>query len=76
MTTVTERFKLPMFAAGNQMVGYDDNSNSVARRVPVIKFNYPVGTQQDGDKPAKLRGELAHIILKCVFAYADAVPRR
>lgn len=73
MTTVTERFKLPMFAAGNQMVGYDDNSNSVARRVPVIKFNYPVGTRQDGDKPAKLRAELAHIILKCVFAYADAV---
>lgn len=73
MTTVTETFRLPMFAAGNQMVGYDDNSNSVARRVPVIKFNNPVGGRQDGELPKKLQKELAHIILKCVFAYSDAV---
>ena len=75
MTTVTEKFRLPMFAAGNQMIGYDDNSNSVARRVPVIKFNKPVGRRQDGGKPQKLHNELAHIIPKCVFAYADAVNR-
>lgn len=73
MTTITETFNLPMFAAGNQMIGYDDNSNSVARRVPVIKFNHPVGGKQDGEKPKKLHNELAHIILKCVYAYAWAV---
>jgi hypothetical protein len=71
-TTVTQRFTMPMFAAGNQMIGYDDNSNSVARRVPVIKFNYPVGVRQDGEKPKKLQRELSRIVLKATLAYAWA----
>ena len=71
-TTITQKFIMPMFAAGNQMIGYDDNSNSVARRVPVIKFNYPVGARQDGEKPKKLAKELGSIILKATLAYAWA----
>jgi len=70
--TSTVTFDMPIFAAGNQMIGYDDNSNSVARRVPVIKFNIPVGARQDGDKPKKLHAELPHILLKSALAYAWA----
>ena len=69
--TITRKFTMPMFAAGNQMIGYDDNSNSVARRVPVFKFNFPV-RDQDGGLKTKLDAEMAYIILKSCLAYCWA----
>jgi len=71
-TTAVVDFDAPLFAAGNQMLGFSDNSNSMARRVPVIKFGVSVGGRQDADLPRKLRQELAFIMLKASLAYAWA----
>jgi hypothetical protein len=69
---VTTEWDVPSLFMGNEVGPWINSSNSISRRMAVLKFDHKPA-DSDPDLLAKLRGELPSILLKVNQAYLAAI---
>lgn len=74
----TGKWRVPGLMAGNEWAAYQDAQGSIARRLAIVNFLYPIH-EKDSNPQLKndiLEQELGRLILKCNVAYRLAASAR
>lgn len=68
-----KKWTAPGLLCGNEWAGYQDTQGSIARRLAVINFRFPIASRDSNPNLVKeiVSEELAALIVKCNIAYRE-----